>query len=300
MYTIIGGDGKQYGPVDIAQLRQWIADGRANAQTQVQAAGSTVWQPVSSIPELAAIVTPPVAGGPPPITPPPVPTAVVPGVPAAGRPQTSGLAVTSLVLGVLSLFCSIITAIPGLIVGLISLSQIKKSGGRLTGRGLAIAGISISSAMIVMIPIMAALLLPALGSARSKAREAQCLNNLKQIGLGLAQYSEDYGGHLPEAKWCDRIQIYGVAGKVLQCPEQPGKICGYAFNANMLGQPWQGDPTVILAIDFGGDWNGTISGPQMLGLQPHRHGWTVLFNDGHVESGVSIDRLLAMHWQPTH
>ena len=43
MYRILGGDGKQYGPVDADTLRQWIADGRANAQTQVFAEGGTAW-----------------------------------------------------------------------------------------------------------------------------------------------------------------------------------------------------------------------------------------------------------------
>jgi len=37
MYTIIGGDQKQYGPVTAEELRRWIAEGRADAQTQVLA-----------------------------------------------------------------------------------------------------------------------------------------------------------------------------------------------------------------------------------------------------------------------
>ena len=44
MYRVIGADGKEYGPVSIEQLRQWIADGRVNAQTQVQAAGGAEWK----------------------------------------------------------------------------------------------------------------------------------------------------------------------------------------------------------------------------------------------------------------
>jgi uncharacterized membrane protein len=53
MYKIIGGDGKEYGPISAEQVRQWIAEGRANAQTPVQAAGSTEWKPLSSFPEFA-------------------------------------------------------------------------------------------------------------------------------------------------------------------------------------------------------------------------------------------------------
>jgi uncharacterized membrane protein len=56
MYKIIGGDQKEYGPVSADQIRQWIAEGRANAQTQVQAEGSANWQPLSTFPEFADVL----------------------------------------------------------------------------------------------------------------------------------------------------------------------------------------------------------------------------------------------------
>ena len=55
MYTILGADGRQYGPVDADQLRQWIRDGRANANTSVLAEGATEWNPLSAFPEFAAV-----------------------------------------------------------------------------------------------------------------------------------------------------------------------------------------------------------------------------------------------------
>lgn len=51
MYKIIGADGKEYGPISAEQLRQWIAEGRANAQTRVCAEGTTEWKPLSAFPE---------------------------------------------------------------------------------------------------------------------------------------------------------------------------------------------------------------------------------------------------------
>lgn len=54
MYKIIGADQKEYGPVSVEQLRQWIAEGRINAQTPVQAAGETTWRPIFLVPEFAA------------------------------------------------------------------------------------------------------------------------------------------------------------------------------------------------------------------------------------------------------
>lgn len=51
MYKIIGIDGQPYGPVSADQIRRWIAEHRANAQTLVQNEGSTEWKPLVSFPE---------------------------------------------------------------------------------------------------------------------------------------------------------------------------------------------------------------------------------------------------------
>jgi hypothetical protein len=74
MFKIIGGDQRTYGPISAEQVRQWIAEGRANAGTMAQAEGATDWKPLASFPEfadaLAAKSLPPLAappGGPPPV-----------------------------------------------------------------------------------------------------------------------------------------------------------------------------------------------------------------------------------------
>jgi hypothetical protein len=59
MYKILGVDGREYGPATAEQLRQWIREGRASAQTKAQAEGTTEWKPVSAFPEFADL-----AGGP--------------------------------------------------------------------------------------------------------------------------------------------------------------------------------------------------------------------------------------------
>ena len=55
MYKIIGADGREYGPVTTEQLRQWIREGRASAQTKVQAEGATEWKALGEISEFAGL-----------------------------------------------------------------------------------------------------------------------------------------------------------------------------------------------------------------------------------------------------
>src|SRR5690242_12458182 len=60
MFTIIGGDGKEYGPVTADQIRTWIAAGRANLDTKAKAIGSEEWRRLGEFSEFSAAPTPPV------------------------------------------------------------------------------------------------------------------------------------------------------------------------------------------------------------------------------------------------
>lgn len=53
MFTIIGGDGKEYGPVTLEQVRNWIADGRANLETQAKRTGDEQWRRLGDYPEIS-------------------------------------------------------------------------------------------------------------------------------------------------------------------------------------------------------------------------------------------------------
>jgi len=63
MFTIIGADGNEYGPVSIEQLKGWIAAGRANGQTKARREGESEWKSLAEYPEFGVTLA-----GPPPVT----------------------------------------------------------------------------------------------------------------------------------------------------------------------------------------------------------------------------------------
>src|SRR5688572_5443988 len=162
MYKIIGADQKTYGPVTAETIREWIASRRANASTQIQAEGSSDWKPLSEFPEFKEALAG--AGGPPPVH---RTAAFAPAAPA----KTSGMAIASLVCGSLGLFCGGLTAVIGIILGIVSLVRINRSEGRLGGQGMAIAGLCVSGVIGLIMP---ALLLPALVKAKARAQTINC------------------------------------------------------------------------------------------------------------------------------
>lgn len=73
MYKIIGADQKEYGPVTADLIRQWIKEGRANAQTVAKFEGTDAWLPLGDFPEFATDFGMPAPAFPPLVPPGPTP-----------------------------------------------------------------------------------------------------------------------------------------------------------------------------------------------------------------------------------
>ena len=69
--------------------------------------------------------------------------------------------------------------------------------------------------VIAIIAILAAILLPALNSARERGRSASCINNLKQFGTANSSYADDYDDYFISANYKNTIWI-SLIGPTLQ------------------------------------------------------------------------------------
>jgi prepilin-type N-terminal cleavage/methylation domain-containing protein/prepilin-type processing-associated H-X9-DG protein len=96
--------------------------------------------------------------------------------------------------------------------------------------------------VIAIIAVLIALLLPAVQSAREAARRAQCVNNLKQIGLGIANY-ESANASLPIG--C----VYNTAGPNPNCTQAIGNA-PFAYSLFALMLPYIEQQPMYNAINF--------------------------------------------------
>ncbi len=126
---------------------------------------------------------------------PAVPPTAIPA--PAGPPQTSGMAIASLVLGLL---CFIFPAsLAAVILGHMARSQIRRSGGRQTGSGMALAGLVLGYTGVALVPllIVAAIAIPGLLRSRVAANEATAVGCLRTFNTALVTYQASYARGYP-------------------------------------------------------------------------------------------------------
>jgi prepilin-type N-terminal cleavage/methylation domain-containing protein/prepilin-type processing-associated H-X9-DG protein len=110
--------------------------------------------------------------------------------------------------------------------------------------------------VIAIIALLAAILFPVFARARENARKSSCQNNLKQIGLGFAQYTQDFDETMPSAwynpggagypgtwRWMDVIYPYVKSTQLFTCPSASGANAAYVYR----------NPTTLTG--------GTVGGP---------------------------------------
>jgi type IV pilus assembly protein PilA len=146
-------------------------------------------------------------------------------------PETSGLAIGSLICGIL--FFILPTAIAAIVMGHISRAQIRRSGGRKTGAGIALAGLILGYAGAAVIPfvlIIAAIAIPNLLRAKMAANEASAVGSLRLLNTSAAVYSSTYGAFPPSlAVLGPSSSPSSTAANLIDSELADGKKYGYVF-----------------------------------------------------------------------
>jgi hypothetical protein len=304
MYKIYGTDQKEYGPINEETLRQWIADGRVNAESYVLPEGAAEWQTVGSLPEFSASFQQ--------AAPPPglkfsqeaqtaraynagaySPQAMQQPVLTA---KTSGMAITSLISGIVGFFSCGVGGIVGLIFGLLSLSKIKKSQGLLRGKGLAISGISVSAVSLVFYLCLIPFVADKFGSG---VKSAKCTVNQALLFGAITNYANGHNNQLPARdKWCDAIQAEIKDPNIFKCPAaKSDERCNFGFNAKLSRMDLtKVNPQTVLFFETEGGWN-VNGGPDKMITTP-RHLLLVFYLADGTPKLITPEEAANLRWDP--
>jgi len=155
--------------------------------------------------------------------------------------------------------------------------------------------------VVAIVAILAGLLLPALASARNRARQTQCIGNLRQLGIAVTVYAGDSKDRLP---CCSRLgdgSLYGLPGlrtvlrtyvadaELFHCPADPGATglfategTSYEWNTFLNGRFI--DHATLQVI-------GLLLAPPLLGDGDKHHppsGRNYLYSDGRVTQSLEM------------
>lgn len=115
MYRVVGADNREYGPIDEATVRDWIAQGRANAETLVRYEDGGAWKPLRTFEEFReALGLPngPIVG--------PAPSFST----FAKGARSNGFATAGLIFSTLGCCCPVIGPAMGILLSAVALAQI--------------------------------------------------------------------------------------------------------------------------------------------------------------------------------
>jgi prepilin-type processing-associated H-X9-DG protein len=228
------------------------------------------------------------------------PLPIIPDLPP--EVKTSKLAIWSFVLSMMGLFSFMVTGLPAIICGIIGLIKISGSKGRLKGLGFSITGIIVPVVYLFLIlPILLAILMPALGKVRQVAQRIVCSTNCSAVSNAVFAYASDHNDTLPGAeKWSNvLIDDYNVTMEQFSCPAvdvKEEKSC-FALNVNIAGRNLKElTPDVVLIFEcVPGD--NPAGGQELLTTERHQNdGCNIVFADGHVKF-VSTYELPNLKWK---
>jgi competence protein ComGC len=167
---------------------------------------------------------------------------IPPPLPGSVQTKTSALAIWSLVLGVLSLVLIIVCigpifAIPAIICGHIACSRIKRSGGQLAGKGLAIAGFVTGYVSLASIVLLLPIAIPNFVKARDAAQMNACINNLRMIDAAKQQWALENNKKSSDTPTQSDLEHYLKNSQFPTCPKAGTYTIGPVGEAPACSEP---------------------------------------------------------------
>ncbi len=190
--------------------------------------------------------------------------------------------------------------------------------------------------VIAIIAILAAILFPVFARAREKARQSSCLSNIKQIGLAVMSYCQDYDEMYPYynqygAYWPGRLVPYIKNTQIFACPSRPARnwngdptsaTCPYGWNCSgngydhiTLSQAEIPSETIVFAESYNVHKYNYLYGATYVGAEftqrsndnvagsdaPHNGGENCGFGDGHAKwiSTQELGKPSTAYWDPS-
>ncbi len=157
--------------------------------------------------------------------------------------------------------------------------------------------------VIAIIAILAAILFPVFARARENARRSSCQSNLKQIGLGVLQYTQDYDERFPMAYtdpngagtfsggatqqgWAQMLQPYLKSTQIFQCPSETSPPANVNATDATFGGPGYSDYwyNSLLAGS-----NGLTAGSSVSQAAVSSVAQTVMCGDGSASNGTGAN-----------
>ena len=220
---------------------------------------------------------------------------------APPRAKTSGLAIASLVCGIAGLCTFGLGSIAGIILGIVGLVKMGKSPAPVRGKGLALAGLIISGAWILLLPVLAGIMLPAVYQALDMANGAAFKNNAKQLSNATGQYVGSHNNTLPPGNTWPQVftQQTGLDARALTDPADEAGGRAFAMNGALSGTLRHPDASRTVLF-FECRTGAPATGGRELLLDRPRHGgqYVIVFTDGHVET-VRPEGISQLIWIPS-
>lgn len=269
----IARDGKQFGPFTLEEVQRQLANGQLSPGDLAWVQGARDWVPLASFAPLQSTQAPPPGGTVSSVHNPNFPPPPMGYVAPQRSAQTSGAAIASLVIGIISfLFCPLIGSIAAVVCGHVARSNIRNSRGTLSGDGLAVAGLVMGylgfAYLLFIIPVLAGIALPVFSEVQLRGKETQSLANAKQIATACIVYAKDHDDRFPQ-KLDDLIPEYLPDRTLFASPLSPGEPLAYEYFGGKRTDP----PNQVLLMSIFEDRRGKriilhVDGSGLIGIPP--------------------------------